>query len=148
MANRVQSKGPFQYFEAVAAVAITPGMLVKLDTNGKVTKHTQEAGVAGDENIFATEDALQGRSKATDYAIGDIVSCIIPNVGSEVHALIEDGQNLSISERVMSAGNGLIKSVDDIESGETLVKVIGVAVEARDLTGSNTVNTFSRIRIV
>jgi len=146
--RRIHNVGPYRQEEALAAQAgIYPGMLLKLDSAGKVTKHTTEGGVLGDEILIAAEDALQGNPVETVYTDGAVVTYIIPAKGSVVNMLIEDGQNLSIAERVMSAGNGLLKSVDDIESGDTLTHVPGRAVEACDLTGSNTSNTLCPIRV-
>ena len=149
MANRIHSKGPFRHEEAVAGEAgIYPGMLLKLNTSGQVVKHTTEGGRLGDEVLIAEEDALQGNTVDTVYTSGAIVSYLIAPKGSVINMLIEDGQDLSIGERVMSAGNGKLKSVDDIESGDTLAHVVGVAEEARDLTGSNSSDTISAVRIV
>ncbi len=148
-ANRIESKGPVQIVEHIAGEAgIYPGMLIKLNTSDQVIKHDVEGGELGDENMFALEDAKQGRGIATVYASGDLVSCVVPNQGSEVRMLIEDGQNVAISNKIISAGNGKLKVSSDLESGETLAHVNGVATEANDLTGSNSSDTISRIRIV
>lgn len=150
MANRVESKGSPRYEEFKAGEAsIYPGMLLKLNTSGNVVMHTTEGGRLGDEIIISAEDALQGNVKTTVFTNGAIVPCFMPKRGDVLNMLVEDGQNLSAGERVMSAGNGKIKSVDDIESGETLVVVIGVAESAIDLTGSNTpaLGTIGPIRV-
>lgn len=149
MANRIHSKGPFRHEETKAAEAgIYPGMLLRLDANGEVEIHDVEGGELGDETLVAEEDALQGNTVDTVYADDAIVSYMIPNKGSVVNLLVEDGQDLSIGEKVMSAGNGCVKAIDTLESGETLAHVIGIAEEAIDLTGSPVLNTISPIRIV
>lgn len=149
MPNRVDSKGSARHEEAKAGEAnIYPGMLLKFNTSGEVIKHTTEGGRLGDEILIAEEDALQGANKGTAYTSGDIVSYLVPKRGDVINMLIEDGQDLSIGERVMSTADGKLKSVDDIESGETLVVVVGIAEEAMDLTGSNTSDTLSPIRVV
>lgn len=149
IANRIEAKGPVIYEEAAAGEAgIYPGMLLKMNSSGEVIKHTTEGGVLGDETLIATEDAGQGRNVDTVYTSGDIVFYLVPQKGAEVRMLIEDGQDIAIGERVMSAGNGKLKDVADIESGDTLTHVVGVAMEANDLTGSNTSDKISRIRVV
>lgn len=149
MANRVHSKGSARHEEAVAGVAgMLPGMLAKLNSSGQIVKHTTEGGALGDETLVVEENALFGDNPDTAYTVDTQANYLIPQKGSVVNMLLEDGQNLSIGEKVMSAGNGLIKATDDIESGETLAHVIGVAEEARDLTGSNSSNTRTAIRVV
>lgn len=149
MANRVHSKGTFRQEEAVAGEAgIYPGMLLKLNSSGQVVKHTTEGGVLGDEVLIAMEDALQGNTIATVYTSGAIVTYIIPNKGSVVNMLIEDGQNIAIANKIISAGNGKLKASGDLESGETLAHVVGQAEEVRDLTGSNSSDTISAVRVV
>ncbi len=149
MANRVHNKGPFRHEENKAAAAgIYPGMLLILDSADKVAVHATEGGALGGEAMFAEEDALQGNTIATVYTIDEIVSVIIPNKGSVVNALIEDGQDISIGDKLISAGNGKLKVTTDLESGETLANVIGIATEAIDLTGSNSSDTLSAVRIV
>jgi hypothetical protein len=149
MANRIHSKGTYRQVELIAAEAgIYPGMLLKVNTSGQVIKHDVEGGELGDEALFAMEDALQGNTVDTVYENGARVTCILPNKGSVINGLIEDGQNVAIGNKIISAGNGKLKVSSDLESGETLAHVQGVAEEARDLTVSNSSDTISAIRIV
>ena len=148
MANRIHSKGPVRHEEAAAGEAgIYPGMLLKLNSSGQVILHTTEGGALGDETLIAEEDALQGRTVSQVYTAGDTVSYLVPGIGAEINMLIEDAQDIAIADKIMSAGNGKLKETTDLESGETLAKVIGIAIEANDLTGSNTSDTLSAIRI-
>lgn len=148
-ANRIESKGSIIRAEYNAGEAdIVPGMLLTLTSDDEVIKHAVEGGVLGDENMFAMEDALKGAGLSTAYTLGEKVQVLIPVVGAEIRMLVEDAQDISIGEKLCSAGNGLIKSTSDLESGETLAKVNGIATEVNDLTGSNTSNTLSRVRIV
>ncbi len=148
MANRIHSKGPFRHEEAVAGIAgIYPGMLLKLNSSGEVILHTTEGGELGDEVLIAEEDALQGNTIATVYTLAEVVSYIVAPKGSVLNMLIEDGQDIAIGDKIMSAGNGKLKITTDLESGETLAHVVGVAEEANDLTGSNTSDTISAVRL-
>jgi len=149
MSNRIHCKGTFRHEEAYANEAdIYPGMLLQLDSNGEVGMHDTEGGTIGDEVLIAEEDALQGNAVDTVYADGAIVSYLIPNKGSVVNMLLEDGQDVDIGEKIISAGNGLVKSYDDIGSGRTVSHVLGIAEEARDLTGSTATNTLIPVRVV
>jgi len=146
MANRIHSKGAFRYEEFDAGEAgIYPGMLLEVNSSGDVIKHNTEGARA--EKMFAQEDALQGKTVDDVYTANNPVGCILPVSGSEVNALIEDGQDISIGEELISAGNGCLKSASDLESGETLSEVIAIAAEACDLTGSGTSNTLAAVRV-
>ncbi len=148
MANRIHCKGPFRHDEAKAGIAgIYPGMLLKLNSSGEVVLHTTEGGVLGDEILIAAEDALQGRTVSQVYTVGDIVTYYVAPRGSVLRMLIEDGQDIAIGDKIMSAGNGKLKETTDLESGETLAQVVGVAEEDNDLTGSNSSDTISAVRI-
>lgn len=149
MANRVHSKGPFRHEEFRASAAgIYPGMLLTVNSSNEVAVHATEGGVLGDECIIAEEDALQGNTIDTVYADDAIVSVIIPNKGSVVNVLLEDGQDVSIGDKLISTGDGKFKVTTDLESGETLAHVQGIADEALDLTGSNTEDTLVAMRVV
>jgi len=147
--NRVAGKGSYRIEEYKAASAgIYPGMLVKLDANGEVAIHDDEGGALGDEVMIAAEDALQGHDVDEVYADDSRVTVFIPNKGSTVNVLIEDGQDIDIADKLISAGNGKFKVSTDLESGETLSCVPGIATEVRDLTGSDSDDTLSEMRVV
>ncbi|MDD5502848.1 MAG: hypothetical protein PHH26_05230 [Candidatus Thermoplasmatota archaeon] len=147
MASTIHSKGEYRLEEFDAGEAgIYPGMLIKLNSDGDVIKHDEEGGRG--LAMFAAEDALQGNTVSTEYASGARVTCYLPSKGSEVHALIENGQDISIGEQLISASNGKLKSINDLESGKTVFQVIAVAAEACDLTGSNSSDTLSRVIIL
>lgn len=148
MANRVHNKGTFRQEEAYASEAgIYPGMLITLDSSDELAIHAVEGGELGDESMFAMEDALQGETIDDVYVISTLVTYIIPNLGSVVNALVEVDQDVSIGDKMCSAGNGKLKVISDLESGETLAKVVGIAEEACDLTGSGAEDTLCAIRI-
>jgi len=146
MANRVHNKGHYRQVEHEAGGTITPGMLLTLGSADTVTAHATEGG--RHEALFAAEDALQGNTLADNYSSGDMVTCIMPAKGSVVNALIEDGQDVAIGDELISTGDGKLKVATDIESGETLAQVVGIATEARDLTVSDSDDTVSAVRIV
>ena len=147
-ANRIHSKGPYTHEEYDAGEAgIYPGMLLKLDSDGDVEIHDDENGRA--EAIFAEEDALQGRTVSQVYTVDNVVSCILPMVGCEIRALIQDEQNISIGDRLVSAGDGRLQALGTLDSEAIDVFVIAVAMENCDLTGSDTpsTGTLCRVRI-
>jgi|SRR6056297_501741 len=127
--------------ELVAASAITPGMLVEEDSNGKVQAH-QNSG----QNIlqmFALEDELQGNGIDDDYSADDPVQVWIPYRGDQVYTILADGENVSIGDFLESNGDGYLKKhvADTWESADTGTiytnQIVAVALEALDLSGSS-----------
>lgn len=124
--------------EYTAAAAITPGMLVELTSDGEVQAHSSAAGAA--EKMFATEDQFQGKTIADAYAADDLVQCWFPQRGDVVYALLANGEDASIGDKLVSDGNGALAVVG---SGED--NVIAVALEAVDMSGSSGVDPSGRI---
>ncbi len=151
MANttrRIHSKGPFTYEEYKAnAEEIYPGHLIQVNSSNKVIPHDMIGGKG--EAMFAQEDALQGKNVATIYAADNIVGCILPGKGCEVYARIQDAQDISIGDPLMSGGDGTLIIVADT-SGADADEVIAYAAEDIDATASNTpaIGTLGRVRIV
>lgn len=151
MANttrRIHSKGPYTYEEFKALAAdVYPGHLIEENSDGKVLPHDIVGGKG--QAIFAMEDALQGRNVAHVYAADSIVGCIIPSKGCEVYARIQDAQDISKGDPLMSGGDGTLIAVADT-SGADADEVIAYAAEDIDATASSTpaVGTLGRVRIV
>lgn len=144
--RRIHSKGPMRQEEFVAGEAgIYPGMLCEMNSSSQLIKHDDEGGRG--EFIIAIEDVLQGNTVATVYTSGAIVTAGLPSKGSEVNVLIEDGQDISAGDPLISAGNGKFKKSSDLESGETLDQVMCYATEDCDLTGSNSSDTLCGARV-
>ena len=145
MSNRIHAKGDFEYIEHKAgAASIKPGMLLTVNSSDAFVVHSDEGG-RGDL-IIGMEDALQGNGVATAYTNGEVVPAMIPHTGCSFYGLLEDGQNAVIGSELISAGNGKFKLVGDLESGETADKIMCMAEEAQDLTGSNTSDTLTLMR--
>ena len=143
--NRIHAKGDFEYIEhAVNAASIKPGMLLYIDSSDEFGVHADEGG-RGDL-IIGIEDALQGNGVSTAYTDGEIAPAMIPHTGCSFYGLLEDGQNAVIGSELISTGNGKFKLIGDLESGESADKVMCMAEEAKDLTGSNTSDTLTLMR--
>ena len=146
MGNRIHSKGPYTHEEYDAGeTGIYPGMLLKLAADGDVEIHDVEG--ARCEALFAEEDALQGKSIADVYVVDNPVMCILPGLGCEVRALIQDGQVIEIGDHLVSAGDGTLIRLADLDSGGENDYVVAVAMEALDLSGSADDNVLARVRI-
>jgi len=92
--------------EFVAAGAITPGMLLELDSNGEVAPHSEAGGSA--YPLFALEDELQGKGIDDNYAADDQVQVWLPGRGDIVNALVS-GVDVAIGDFLMSAGDGSLE---------------------------------------
>lgn len=151
MANttrRIHSKGPFTYEEYKANAAnVYPGHLIQLNSSSKVLPHDTVGGKG--EAMFAQEDALQGENVAQLYAIDTIVGCILPSQGCEVYARIQDAQNISEGDPLMSGGDGTLIAMADL-SGADADEIIAYAAEDIDATASSTpaIGTLGRVRVV
>jgi hypothetical protein len=127
--------------EKVASAAITPGMLLIIESTGKVKAHDQ-----ADKDvfpIFALEDELQGKGIDEAYAANDPVQCWIPYRGDIVNAILADGQKVVIGDPLTSDGYGRLKK-HVTDTGASTVpwtvypeQIVGYAAEALDLSGSS-----------
>jgi len=128
--------------EMVASAAVTPGMLLIIESTGKVKAHNQADKDAFP--IFALEDELQGKGIDDAYAANAPVQCWIPYRGDIVNAILADGQKVVVGDPLTSDGYGRLKKhVTDVgASAAELVSVyplqiVGYAAEALDLSGSS-----------
>lgn len=146
MNNRIHSKGPFTHEEYNAGEAgIYPGMLIKLVADGDVEIHDLVGGRC--EAMFAEEDALQGKTIDDVYAVDNVVACILPGLGCEVRARIQNDQIVEIGDHLISAGDGTLIVLDSVASGGENDYVLAVAMEALDMTGSIDEVFLCRVRI-
>ena len=107
--------------EAVASVAVSPGHLLKRDSDGKFKPHDAALGYA--ESLWATEDDLQGNSITDEYAIAARVFGYHAYSGDEINALFTASENIAIGDNLESAGDGTLQ---EYTSGV----VVAVAIEA------------------
>lgn len=127
--------------EMVASAAITPGMLLIIESTGTVKAHNQ-----ADKDvfpIFALEDELQGKGIDDAYAANAPVQCWIPYRGDIVNAILADGENVAIGDPLTSDGYGRLKK-HVTDAGSSAVpwtvypeQIVGYAAEALDLSGSS-----------
>lgn len=133
--------------EFVANAAITPGMLIELMSTNKVRAHATADG-AVTPKMFALEDELQGNGIADAYSADNPVQCWVCVPGEQVYALLADGENASIGEKLVSNGNGYLKCASG-DSG-TEEAFVAIAMEAVDRSGSSgeDTNVTGRIRVM
>ncbi len=137
--------------EAIADGAITPGHLVYLKSTGKVGVHASATGHA--QIAFAVEDDLQGKAIETAYTTATLVQYEVMQRGSEVYAILKDGENVAIGDPLESAGNGeLQKHVTDLHTdssdtytGANIGTIVGYAMTAVDMSDSTDADPSPRI---
>jgi len=117
--------------ELVAAGTITPGMILGLDTAGKVVAHA----VAGGNvlPLVACEDELRGKSIADNYVATDPVQVWVPGRGDMVYALLS-GANVVIGDQLQSNGDGTLAKYAPALANATLSHLVagnGLKVTAR-----------------
>jgi len=132
--------------ERRAVAALYPGHLLELTSANKVQKHSV-AGGSIQIPMFALEDEDQGHDIDDAFAADDLVICIIPQRGDFIQAVLDDGENVAIGDKLESAGGGLLQkhvadSADSDDSFTGIVnQVVGIAMEAMDLSGSSEENS-------
>lgn len=143
--------GDFRKEEFTAAGAITPGMLLTIDSSNKVIAHNVSGGNA--YPLVALENDLVGNDIDDAYASGDQVQCAWLYPGAKINTLLADGQNVAVGSLVMSNGAGRVTAyvaqVDSASDVETIVprKIFGIVREAVDMSGSSGVDPSGRILI-
>lgn len=147
-ANQIQLIGDFRREEMLTAEALYPGHLCEQTsaTSPTVQKHSTEGGYA--ERIVAVEDALQGNTISTVYASGALASLNIVAPGAVVQMFLQAGENVSIGDKLISAGDGTLIANGSESSGVTVRQIIAVAQEALDLSASGDVDTLMDVRVL
>jgi len=143
--NQSHLLGLFNREEERAESEITPAMLCELIAGGNVQPHSTEGGRA--ERMFAEVDGLQGANQDTAYAAESLVALNIEYIGSETQAWLKVGEDVDIGDELISAGDGTLIKNGNEDSSTTVVEVIAIAREAKDLSVSGAVVSRIRVRV-
>lgn len=122
--------------EGTAGGAITPGMLVMLNSSGLIVVHNGD--VAGGPPLgIALEDDAQGRGidDAYDATTHKNVRYVSLTRGAEFYGWLADNVNAAVAANLGSNGDGTL-DLGVTTSPAVLEPVYGVALEAVDTTGS------------
>lgn len=125
--------------EKTADGAITPGMLVKRTSAGKVKAHDIAGGFVN--ALFAIEDENQGNDIDDAYANAALVKLWRPVPGEQVYAIVDDDtqDTIAIGDPLESAGDGRLRRATDLTSAgnkEFPNHIVGVALEAIAQSGA------------
>ena len=146
--NTIILKNRSNAFEeyVATAVAITPGMLLEITSGNLVQAHSTAGGDA--IPMFAVEDQLQGGKISTAFeASATIPQCWITHNGDEVYALLANGETAVIGSELVSNGNGELKVFTADTAASIEEKILAIALEAVDMSGSSGVDPDGRISV-
>ena len=123
--------------EIVAAGTIYPGMLVERTSANKVQAHSTAGGNA--LQMFACEDALQGKTIDQTYVSTDPVQVWFPGRGDHVYAILADDNDVAIGDFLESDGNGYLqKHAADVSDAPNVTnQIVAKALEAVDTLNSS-----------
>ncbi len=131
--------------ERDAGSAITPGMLVEINSSNDVIPHNTVGGIC--DKWVAVESAITGDDIDHAYATGEVVLFNACRQGDEVLLTVNDGEDVSIGELLESAGNGKVVVAEGESVGMLTASIVARALQAIDLTDSAGGDpTFQRIR--
>jgi hypothetical protein len=106
--------------EDLSSAAITPGHLLKFDTNGQLVVHATANGKA--DRMFAIEAANIGYDTTKAYVSGDRVQYADCAPGVIVWAHLASGQSVSRGDQLSSAAAGALQayggSADPVASAD------------------------------
>lgn len=125
--------------EAIAAAAITPGMLVERSASGGVQAHSTAQG--GGVPAFAQEFGMTGGTIDTAYTSGDQVIFKDYAAGSHVYALVPaSAAAIAENDSLVSNGDGTLR----LQTASSTGIVVAKALEAVDNSAGGTP---ARIRV-
>ena len=145
MSNTIKLKKYSDVIEEIlstSGAAITPGMLLELDSTAGYVKHHETAG-GNALPMFALEDELQGKEITDQYAVSTLVQVWIPYRGDQVYAILADDNEVEIGDFLESDGNGFLQlhAADTASSAEASTsytnQIVAVALEAVDTLNSS-----------
>ncbi|MHB0967980.1 MAG: hypothetical protein ACYC36_16190 [Bellilinea sp.] len=144
--NTIIKKGTGIRKERTANAAITPGHLVEVMSTGKLRVHATAGSHA--QKAFAVENDLIGDGITTAYAAAAQVQYEVMERGSEVYALLANGQNVAIGAPLESAGDGTLRAYTHDSNGlDTTNNIIGYALDAVDMSDSSAADPSGRITV-
>jgi len=123
--------------EGVASGTIYPGMgLYRTATADQVAAHNVQQGkIHG--NLVAIEDELQGKGIADAYSTTNRIQFRSFLTGDVVYLKIKLLQNISIGDKLVSAGNGYFEKERKDSSAVDDVDTFAIALEAANATAAS-----------
>ena len=126
------------YDESICTVAITPGFLCEANDEGQGGRRVRPHSTSGHpaENLFAVEEAYQGRGIGDAYAIGERVYLRIGRPGDLVLAWLDSlVPKTFVGQFLTSNGDGQLRFYE--ESTDEPGCIVCTAYEQLENTGSD-----------
>ena len=143
MPNTILIQGGGVQAERLAGGAITPGMLMDVNSSDAFIVHGTASGAASP--LFALEFAEVGREITDAYASGETCIGLYAKPGSVIYALLKTGNNAAIGDELASDGAGaLLKPTVDA----SLVEGAIIARAEEAVNNSSGSNARIKVRIV
>jgi hypothetical protein len=106
-ANTIVLKSKGHHDEGIAGAAITPGMAVELQADGKYDQMTTaQAGALKRSVQIAKEDDKQGKTITDAYADEDILFFYSVMVGDHINLLVKLGEDIDVGDVLVVEGGG------------------------------------------
>lgn len=134
--------------EGIGSGVITPGML--LERTAVVNTVKAHAQASKNQNrLVALERDIAGDDIDDDYATGEQILMRVFLPGDEVYMLLADGENVAAGDMLESNGDGYLKKyvVDSAGVVEYPNSIVGIALEAVDMSGSSAADPTGRILV-
>lgn len=129
--------------EGVAGEAVSPGMAIELQADGKYDQMTSAQAAALKRGLqIAKEDGLQGKTIDDDYALDDVLFFFTALPGDHVNALVKSGEDIAIGDKLVVEGGG---SGLFVEAAGTETKFQLEAIEA---PGALAADTHVKCRVI
>lgn len=121
-------------YEIAANGTLTPGQLVRFNSNGKLEVHGTANGVA--QKIFVVENPYGNTTKAIDqtYAANDFARVIWGQSGDVVYAWLKAGVNAAIGDALTSDGAGALQK-PTVDAALLEGAIVAYAAEALNNSG-------------
>ncbi len=123
--------------EGLASGGITPGHLLERTSTANQVKVHATAGAFAQRH-FAIEDEHQGKEIGDAYVTTQRTFFKTFQPGDRVFALIANGENIAIGDKLVSNGDGTLKEADADSSGTIFEQdIVGIALSACDMSDSS-----------
>lgn len=132
--------------ERDAASTITPGDLLELTSSNTVQPHSSADG--RHFRWVAVEQEMVGDGINHDYQSGEVVQINSFRPGDHAFMQLADGENASVGSYLASNGDGKLKVEASSGTGDLEGSLVGVALEAVDMSGSSSADPSGRIKVL
>ena len=116
--NTIWLGGPKDVIENIindfaAKEAITPGMLLDLDSTTSVNRWKKAATAKSPTTSVAKDAPMLNKGIDDNYAIGDLVEVFAGSPGTTFLAIIPSGQTIAFGDKLENAGTGKLRAWTD-----------------------------------